>query len=118
MLQTREPLTQAQEIEELSQELAKHAIIALDTEFIRETTFFPTVELIQVATRDCSWLIDAAAFRKRGKQGREELKPFLQILENPQILKILHAAQGDQECFYTAFGALAIHFVGMAIRWV
>jgi len=107
MLQTREPLTQACEIQALSEELACHEIIALDTEFIRETTFFPTVELIQVATRSQSWLIDAAAFRKRGKQGREELRPFLDVLENPRILKILHAAQGDQECFFTAFGTLA-----------
>ncbi len=107
MLQTREPLTQAREIQALSEELARHDIIALDTEFIRETTFFPTVELIQVATRSQSWLIDAAAFRKRGRQGREELRPFLDLLESPRILKILHAAQGDQECFFTAFGTLA-----------
>jgi ribonuclease D len=107
MLETREPLTQANEIAALAAELAGHAMIALDTEFIRETTFFPTVELIQVATRSRSWLIDAAAFRKRGKQGREELRPFLDVLENPSVLKILHAAQGDQECFFTAFGVLA-----------
>ena len=61
MLQITEPLTQVREIQALSEELARHDIIALDTEFIRETTFFPMVELIQVATRSQSWLIDAAA---------------------------------------------------------
>ncbi len=115
MLQTREPLTQPSEILELCEELVKHEIIALDTEFIRETTFFPTVELIQVATREQSWLIDAAAFRKRGKAGREELRPFLELLEKPEILKILHAAQGDQECFYTAFGAVATPSLDTAV---
>lgn len=101
------PLTSAAQIQELAGTLKAHSIIALDTEFIRENTFFPTVELIQVATRDQSWLIDAQAFRKRGSQGKTELEPFLAILKDPSILKILHAAQGDQECFYTAFGTLA-----------
>jgi len=101
------PLTTAAQILELVAELKNHSVIALDTEFIRENTFFPTVELIQVATRSGSWLIDAQAFRKRGAQGRTDLEPFLAVLREPSILKILHAAQGDQECFYTAFGTLA-----------
>ena len=100
-------LTTEVQIAELAARLRQEKIVALDTEFIRETTFFPTVEIVQVATRDTSWLIDAQAFKKRGAKGREELEPFLAILRDPQILKILHAAQGDQECFYTAFGTLA-----------
>jgi ribonuclease D len=100
-------LTTGAQIAALAEKLRGERIVALDTEFIRETTFFPTVEIVQVATRETSWLIDAQAFKKRGKQGREELEPFLEVLRDPAILKILHAAQGDQECFYTAFETLA-----------
>jgi ribonuclease D len=110
-----ETLTSAEQVAGLARRLESETMVALDTEFIRETTFFPTVEIIQVATRDTSWLIDAQAFKKRGKQGRDELEPFLAILRNPKILKILHAAQGDQECFFTGFGALASPSIDTAV---
>lgn len=109
------PLTTGAQIHELADELSRHAIIALDTEFIRETTFYPTVELIQVATRDQTWLIDVQAFKKRGSSGRQDLQPFLDVLKDPAILKILHAAQGDQECFFTGFGTLATPSLDTAI---
>lgn len=99
-----EPLTQPQEIAEMAQELKNHSIISFDTEFIRENTFFPSVELIQVATRKESWLIDTQAFRGKNVAG---IKPLLDVFQDPNILKILHAAQGDQECLYSAFGVVA-----------
>jgi ribonuclease D len=99
-----EPLKTSAEITTLAKELSKHAIIAFDTEFIRENTFYPSVELIQVATRDKSWLIDVQAFRGKNI---ENLRPLLDVFEDPKILKILHAAQGDQECLYTSFKVVA-----------
>lgn len=99
-----EPLTQLKEIEALAESLRKHTIISFDTEFIRENTFYPSVELIQVATRDESWLVDAQAFRGKNL---ENLRPLLDVFQDPSILKILHAAQGDQECLYTSFGVVA-----------
>jgi ribonuclease D len=104
------------EIAELAQVLSRHTQIAFDTEFIRENTFFPIVEIIQVATDQESWLIDAAAFKKGyragpGLDGREfyhpGLDPLLEVFKNKNILKIVHAAQGDQECLYTSFGITA-----------
>lgn len=76
-------------------------MIALDTEFIRETTFFPIIALIQVATETESWLVDPLAFRG------EEMKPLLDVFTNPNIVKVLHAAQADQECLYTTYGVVA-----------
>lgn len=99
-----EPLKAPAEIEILAAELSKHTIIAFDTEFIRENTFYPSVELIQVATRDQSWLVDAQAFRGKNAVG---LQPLLDVFQNPKILKILHAAQGDQECLYTSYKTVA-----------
>jgi len=99
-----EPLKTPSEIIELAKILAKAPIISFDTEFIRENTFYPSVELIQVATRKESWLVDAQAFRGKNAEG---LRPLLDIFENPKILKILHAAQGDQECLYTSYKTVA-----------
>lgn len=98
------PLTDSKEIQQLAQTLSQADCIAFDTEFIRENTFYPSVELIQIATRTESWLVDAQAFR--GKNA-VHLKPLLDIFENPKILKVLHAAQGDQECLYTSYKVVA-----------
>jgi ribonuclease D len=99
-----EPLNTPAEITALAEELSKHAIISFDTEFIRENTFYPSVELIQIGTRDASWIVDAQAFRGKNMEG---LRPLLDVFENPKILKILHAAQGDQECLYTSYKVVA-----------
>lgn len=99
-----EPLTQPKEIEELAKQLRQHAVISFDTEFIRENTFYPSVELIQVATHEQSWLVDTQHFRGKNAAG---LKPLLDVFEDPNILKVLHAAQGDQECLYTSYQVVA-----------
>src|SRR5690348_10430414 len=105
-------ISSTEEIFELAQTLKKHEVIAFDTEFIRESTFFPIVEIIQVATDSESWLVDAQAFKKNYKSGNPQsydpaLNPLLEVFADPKILKIVHAAQGDQECLYTSFGVVA-----------
>jgi ribonuclease D len=81
--------------------LQKETVIGIDTEFIRETTFFPKIALIQVATRDQTWLIDPLAVTE------EDLAPFLSLLTNPDLLKVFHAAFADQEVLYWAYGVNA-----------
>lgn len=98
------PLTKASEIKALAKELAKETIIAFDTEFIRENTFYPIVEILQVATKDKAVIVDLKAFPGDRK---DELKPLWDIFTNPKILKVAHAIQGDQECLFTSFGVLA-----------
>ena len=105
-------LSQGEEIAALAERLKDEAVIAFDTEFIRESTFFPIVEIIQVATETETWLVDAQAFKRNHAANDPQsydskLKPLLDIFTNPGILKIVHAAQGDQECLYTSFGTVA-----------
>ncbi len=105
-------ITSAEGIQSLVQSIQNEKIIAFDTEFIRETTFYPIVEIIQIATTQESWLVDAKAFKKNyavGPQGsfHPGLKPLLDIFQDRNILKIVHAAQGDQECLYTSFAVTA-----------
>jgi ribonuclease D len=105
-------LSTGEEIAALAQTLKSHEVIAFDTEFIRESTFFPIVEVIQVATATESWIVDAQAFKRGIKGGNQQtydpaLKPLLEVFTDKNILKIVHAAQGDQECLFTSFGVVA-----------
>lgn len=102
MLNPSSPLLSSpSEIEHLSQILEKETVIAVDTEFIRETTFFPKIALIQIGTEKEVYLVDPV------KLGEGDFLPLQKILENPQITKVMHAAYSDQECFYWAMGKVA-----------
>ncbi len=91
----------AAEVARLAKILSQEKVITLDTEFIREKTFYPIVALIQVGTKTESWLVDPLALRK------EELQPLLDVFTDKNILKIIHAAQADQECLFTSYGIVA-----------
>ncbi len=84
----------------LCEVLEREKVIALDTEFIRETTFFPKIALIQVATQKEVWLIDPTVLIK------EDLAPLLDIFRSKDILKIIHASYADQECLYWAYDCI------------
>lgn len=71
--------------------------IALDTEFMRERTFYSQLCLIQMATPDDEAILDPLA------EGLD-LSPFLAILANKNIEKVMHAARQDMEIFYKLLG--------------
>ena len=72
------------------------AIVALDTEFIRTDTFYPRGALIQVSDGSGCFLIDPLAI--------DDFSPFKCVLENENIVKILHSCSEDLEVFDTLFG--------------
>ncbi len=73
-------------------ELAKAPFIAVDTEFMRETTYWPRLCLIQAASVDQAGIIDPMA------EGLD-LEPFLALLRDPRIVKVFHACRQDVEIF-------------------
>ncbi|MFO0285954.1 MAG: ribonuclease D [Brevundimonas sp.] len=73
-------------------ELAKAPFIAGDTEFMRETTYWPRLCLIQAASADQAGIIDPMA------EGLD-LEPFLALLRDPRIVKVFHACRQDVEIF-------------------
>lgn len=104
----RPPLHRPSEIAELADRLRSESVIAFDTEFIRESTFYPQLEILQVATAQETWLVDVPAFKKdRRRMVPEGLMPLMEVLADPGILKVVHASQADQECLFTSFGVLA-----------
>ena len=73
-------------------ELKGQPFIAVDTEFMRETTYWPKLCLIQVASPDTEACIDPLA------EGID-LEPLLEILRDPTVMKVFHAARQDVEIF-------------------
>ncbi|MFZ2101658.1 MAG: ribonuclease D [Oricola sp.] len=77
--------------------LAHHPFITIDTEFIRETTFWPILCLVQLASADDAVLIDPLA---KGL----DLTPLFELLANKAVLKVFHAARQDIEIFVNLTG--------------
>src|SRR2546423_4635744 len=85
-----EPITTTKELAAACTRLAKHDFITVDTEFLRETTYFPILCVAQVASADEALVIDALA------EGID-LTPFFKLMANEKVLKVFHAARQDIE---------------------
>ncbi len=86
------------ELNEFCQQLANYNIISVDTEFIRDRTYFAQLSIIQVMTKDHKVIIDALS--------KIDLASFKEVLLNDTILKIFHAPREDFEIFYHLFKRL------------
>jgi ribonuclease D len=80
-------------------ELAGAPYLALDTEFLRDQTYYPKLCLIQVAAPGVEGIIDPLA-------PGIDLTPFYDLIKRPDIVKVLHAARQDIEIFYLQGGVL------------
>ncbi len=87
-----------QALVELCKEIESTHWIVLDTEFMRENTYYPQLCLLQIATQDKLACIDPLALT--------HLDPILDIIYNPNIIKIMHACSQDMEIFYHLRGSL------------
>ncbi len=76
--------------------LAKQPFITVDSEFIREHSYYPKLCLLQVGYDGDAAIIDPLA--------GVDLSPFFDILQNPNIVKVFHAGRQDIEIFYNLSG--------------
>jgi ribonuclease D len=86
------PITTTEALRDFCAKLATAPFITVDTEFMRETTYWPKLCLIQAASATDAAIIDPLA------EGID-LEPFLDLLRDPNILKVFHAARQDTEIF-------------------
>ncbi len=77
--------------------LTGEAFITVDTEFLRESTYYSKLCLIQVAGSEQAAAIDTLA-------DGIDLQPVYDLLANPDVLKVFHAARQDLEIFYHDMG--------------
>jgi ribonuclease D len=86
------PITTTAELAAFCDKIKDQPFVAVDTEFMRETTYWPKLCLIQAAAPSAEAVIDPLA------EGID-LEPFLVILRDPRIEKVFHAARQDVEIF-------------------
>ncbi|MBA4335747.1 MAG: ribonuclease D [Methylobacterium sp.] len=70
--------------------LASHPFVTVDTEFLRETTYYPKLCLIQLASPDEAVLVDPLA-------PELDLAPFFGLMVDEAVVKVFHAARQDLE---------------------
>ena len=81
------------DLQELANELSASPYVALDTEFMRDSTYWPKLCLIQISTPDVAAIIDPLA-------DGIDLTPFFELIKKPEIVKVLHAGRQDIEIFW------------------
>ena len=86
------PITTTAELQAFCDKIKGQPFVAVDTEFMRETTYWPKLCLIQAASPNAEAVIDPLA-------EDIDLEPFLEILRDPSIEKVFHAARQDVEIF-------------------
>lgn len=88
----------AEQLQDFVNKVADSRWLAVDTEFLRERTYFPRLCLIQVANADLAAAIDPIAL--------SDLRPLRDLLMNPEIEKVFHAARQDMEIFLNEWQTL------------
>jgi ribonuclease D len=83
-------ITTTSALADACQRLAKHDYVTVDTEFLRESTYYPQLCVLQMASPDEAVVVDALA------EGLD-LQPFFDLMANEKIVKVFHAARQDIE---------------------
>jgi ribonuclease D len=83
-------ITTTRDLADACDRLARHPFVTVDTEFLRETTYYPLLCVAQIASTDEAVVIDTLA-------DGLDLKPFYQLMANERVLKVFHAARQDIE---------------------
>lgn len=79
--------------------LAQHPFVTVDTEFLRETTYYPKLCLLQIASPEEAVLIDPLA-------DGLDLAPFMALMREGGVVKVFHAARQDLEIIWNMGGLI------------
>jgi ribonuclease D len=83
-------ITTTAELAEVCTRMARHPFVTVDTEFLRETTYYPLLCVAQIASPDEAFVIDALA-------PGIDLSAFFDLLTDEKVVKVFHAARQDIE---------------------
>jgi ribonuclease D len=84
------PITTTAELAEVCGRMAAHPFVTVDTEFLRETTYYPMLCVAQMATADEAVVVDALS-------KEIDLTPFFDLMNDERVMKVFHAARQDIE---------------------
>jgi ribonuclease D len=97
-MKTIEYVKKPQQLDDLCQRIENAPWIAVDTEFLREKTYYPKFCLLQIATPDWVVCVDPIAL--------PDLKKLFDAIYNPNVTKVFHSCRQDLEIFYQLTGKL------------
>lgn len=83
---------------ELANALRGADALAIDTEFMRERTYYARLCLVQVATDDVTAIVDPLAVG--------DLEPLFAVFRDPAVMKVFHAGSQDLEILYRLMGSV------------
>lgn len=92
-------------------ECARHAYVTVDTEFLRERTYWPQLCLVQIAhpiDGDLSAETGAAIIDPLAEG--IDLAPMIALMDDPEVIKVFHAARQDVEIFWKMTGRIPAPF--------
>jgi len=92
-------ITSNSDLSDICARLADREFVAVDTEFMREQTFWPELCLIQLAGPEIEAIVDPLA-------AGIELRPFYDLMANERVMKVFHAARQDIEIVYSEAGLI------------
>lgn len=92
-------ITDTDALAALCRRLAREEFVTVDTEFMRERTYYPELCLVQLAGEKEVAVVDTIS-------DRLDLAPLGELLANPIVTKVFHAARQDVEIFVQRFGAV------------
>ena len=91
-----QPITSTAKLAQACARMARHPYVTVDTEFLRESTYYPQLCVAQMASPDEAVVIDALA-------AGMDLAPFLALMADENVVKVFHAARQDIEiCWHEA----------------
>ncbi len=94
-------ITTTQRLADFCAKQQKAEFVTIDTEFMRERTYWPKVCLIQIGGVDESVAVDPLA-------EDIDLNPLFELMNNAGVLKVFHAARQDVEIFYNLTGRVPV----------
>ncbi|MDC1023053.1 ribonuclease D [Alphaproteobacteria bacterium] len=92
------PITDQNTLNNFYEKCTKEKFLAVDTEFIRDSTYYPSLCLIQIAGINFAGAIDPLA--------KLDMSPIWKLLVNKNILKVFHAGRQDMEIFFELMGEI------------
>jgi len=94
-----EPITTTDSLAQACARLAKHPCVTIDTEFLRESTYYPILCVVQMASPDEALVVDALA-------PDIDLAPFFALMADERVLKVFHAGRQDIEIVWHRAGLI------------
>ncbi|MPZ58550.1 MAG: ribonuclease D [Rhizobiales bacterium] len=92
-------ITTTADLNQACERLARHPFVTVDTEFLRETTYYPLLCVAQMASTEEAVVLDTLA-------PNLDLAPFFALMSSQKILKVFHAARQDIEICWHMAGAI------------